>query len=91
MPTCRSSEAVHKRPAPRLQATRNDVYVGRNTAFAALLQRCRKQLDAGEERLVLHGLGAAVNRCVTLALALHQLYGDAITVWTEHSEQRQQG
>jgi hypothetical protein len=45
-----------------------------------LLKRARKLLDGGEQRIVLHGLGAAIHRCVMLALQLHSGYGNAISV-----------
>lgn len=72
--------AAGKRPPPRLQATKADIYIGRNSPFEAQLKRAQKMLDGGQANIILHGLGAAINRCINLALRLQQIYANAIEV-----------
>lgn len=38
--------------------------------YKAQLKRCEKLLESGEPELIIHGLGAAVNRACNLALQL---------------------
>ncbi|XP_070579167.1 ribonuclease P protein subunit p20-like [Ptychodera flava] len=61
---------LRKRLPRRLPKRKNDVYVNRRTNFGAQLERCQKLLDAGFEELFIHGLGAAINRAINLALQL---------------------
>ncbi|EDQ91636.1 uncharacterized protein MONBRDRAFT_31087 [Monosiga brevicollis MX1] len=72
-----------KRPPPRPVARPEDIYIGRNSPFAAQLQRARQLLMSGESRVVLHGLNAAINRCINLALQLHREFGGEMTVATD--------
>jgi len=46
--------------------------VNRKTDFAAQLERCQKLLDSSEQEVRIHGLGAAINRAINLALQLEQ-------------------
>ncbi|XP_055345624.1 ribonuclease P protein subunit p20-like [Paramacrobiotus metropolitanus] len=53
----------------------HDVYITLKTAFKAQMQRCRRMLEApGCPGITLHGLGAAANRAVNLALQLCSEY-----------------
>jgi len=61
---------VRKRLPPRLPVRKNDVYITRRTNFKAQLSRCEKLLDSGFDTINIHGLGAAVNRAINLALQL---------------------
>lgn len=61
---------VRKRLPPRFPVRKNDVYVTRRTNFKAQLARCEKLLDSGFDAVYIHGLGAAVNRAINLALQL---------------------
>jgi len=71
-----------KRMPPRLQSTPHDIYIGRNSPFDAQLKRAQKLLDDGQQRIVLHGLGAAINRCINLALKIQHIYAQ-ISVETD--------
>ena len=61
---------VNKRQPRKLPKRQNDVYVTRKSNFAAQMEKCEKLLDKGERELHIHGLGAAINRALNLALQL---------------------
>ena len=63
--------AFRKRLPRKLPVRKCDVYVTRKTDFKGQLERCQKKLDDGNVVYV-HGLGAAVNRAINLALQLKQ-------------------
>ena len=70
-----------KRPPKRLnhQPQRiNDIYVNRRSDFVSQLARCRKLLDQGVNELFIHGLGAAINRSINLALQLKETRGESL-------------
>ncbi|KAL3873050.1 hypothetical protein ACJMK2_036211 [Sinanodonta woodiana] len=63
-------EFILRKRLPRKLPKRNcDVYVTRKTDFKMQLARCQKLLDNGNDVYV-HGLGAAINRAINLALQL---------------------
>jgi ribonuclease P/MRP protein subunit RPP20 len=61
-----------KRPPGRLFTNRNDVYVGRNSNYRVQLERCQRMLEKECSEITIHGLGAAVNRAIHLALSLEE-------------------
>ena len=61
---------LRKRLPKRLPKRKNDVYVTRRTDIKAQLARCQKMLDSDCHVIYIHGLGAATNRAVNLALQL---------------------
>ncbi len=63
---------LRKMLPPRFTTRKNDVYVTKRTDFKAQEARCTKLLDSGYEEIYIHGLGAAVNRAINLALQLEQ-------------------
>ena len=65
----REEYALRKRLPKKLPNRKNDVYVTRKTCFKSQLERCQKLLDTGNE-VCIHGLGAAINRAVNLAMQL---------------------
>ncbi|XP_072176534.1 ribonuclease P protein subunit p20-like [Diadema setosum] len=65
-----NKSALRKRQPRRLPKRSNDIYVTRKSNFAGQLERCEKLLDAGEAEIHIHGLGAAINRALNLALQL---------------------
>ncbi|XP_012257698.1 ribonuclease P protein subunit p20 [Athalia rosae] len=67
-----SEHVIRKRLPPRLPKSNKDIYVTNKTSFKAQLSKCEKLLDSGESELVIHGLGAAVNRACNLALQLKE-------------------
>lgn len=69
-----------KRPPKRLTSARrvNDIYVNRHSDFASQLARCRKLLDQGVNVLYIHGLGAAINRSINLALQLKETHDEKL-------------
>jgi hypothetical protein len=46
----------------------NDIFVTRATPFASQLERARTLLDQGASEVVVHAVGAAINRAICLAL-----------------------
>jgi ribonuclease P/MRP protein subunit RPP20 len=65
----REEFSLRKRLPRKLPKRKNDVYVSRRTNFKQQLERCEKLLNNGSE-VYIHGLGAAINRAVNLALEL---------------------
>ncbi|XP_015190520.1 PREDICTED: ribonuclease P protein subunit p20 [Polistes dominula] len=50
------------------------VCVTKKTCFKAQLQRCKKLFNTGSSEIVIHGLGAAVERACNLALQLKEIH-----------------
>ncbi len=64
-------EYILRRRLPKtLPKRKNDVYINMKTDSKAQLARCKKMLDNGINELYIHGLGAAVNRAINVALQL---------------------
>lgn len=61
---------LRKRLPRKLPKRKNDVYVNRRTDIRAQLARCHKLFESGYTEIYIHGLGAAINRAMTLALQL---------------------
>ena len=76
------THARKRRPPKRLtQPPRvNDIYVNRRSDFVSQLARCRKLLDQGVNELFIHGLGAAINRSINLALQLKESRGENLEI-----------
>ncbi|KAJ3183200.1 ribonucleases P/MRP protein subunit pop7 [Gaertneriomyces sp. JEL0708] len=76
------SLARHKRPPQRAPTLSNDIYVSRKSSFLALAKRAQKLLDGKEFTfLTIHGMGAALNRAIQLALHLREKNNSRIS-WT---------
>ena len=71
---------LRKRLPKTLPRRKNDIYVNKKTDFKAQLARCQRILDNGANELYIHGLGAAVNRAINLALQLKALANGSIEV-----------
>lgn len=71
---------LRKRLPKTLPKRKNDVYINKKTDFKAQLARCQRMLDTGENELYIHGLGAALNRAINLALQLKALGNGSIEV-----------
>ncbi|XP_013145097.1 PREDICTED: uncharacterized protein LOC106108475 isoform X2 [Papilio polytes] len=52
----------------------NVIFVTKKTNFKAQLEKCCDLLTRGEKEIILHGLGAAIQRCCNLALQLEILF-----------------
>lgn len=63
---------LRKRLPRRLPKRKNDVYINRKTNLKAQIARCQKMLDAGVPEIHIHGLGAAMNKAMTVALQLQK-------------------
>ncbi|CAH0398254.1 unnamed protein product [Chilo suppressalis] len=66
--------AVKKRLPIRPVDGDNVVFITKKTNFKAQLDRCCDLLTKGEKEIILHGLGAAIQRCCNLALQLESLF-----------------
>ena len=64
--------AIRKRLPRQLPNRKNDIFVTKKTNFKAQMNRCQKLFDSGLNEVVIHGLGAAVNRAINLALQLQR-------------------
>lgn len=71
-----SSDYVIKRRQPFGSASKRskDVFVTNRTNFKAQLRKCEKLLNDGMSEVIIHGLGAAVNRACSLALQLREAH-----------------
>lgn len=63
---------LRKRLPRKLPKRKNDVYVSRKTDFKAQHARCMKLFESGFSEIFIHGLGAAVNRAINLALQIQK-------------------
>lgn len=52
----------------------NVIFITKKTNFKAQLDKCCDLLTRGEKDIILHGLGAAIQRCCNLALQLEILF-----------------
>lgn len=69
---------------PKLPKSRSDVYVNQKSSFIAQFNKC-KTLLSSEKEICIHGLGAAVNTAVNLALQLKTFYLETVTLETTTS------
>ncbi|KAL0882992.1 hypothetical protein ABMA27_016480 [Loxostege sticticalis] len=66
--------AVKKRLPIRPVEGDNVIFITKKTNFKAQLDKCCDLLTKGEKEIILHGLGAAIQRCCNLALQLEILF-----------------
>ncbi|GBP97200.1 Ribonuclease P protein subunit p20 [Eumeta japonica] len=66
--------AVKKRLPARPVEGGNVIFITKKTNFKAQLDKCCDLLTKGENEIILHGLGAAIQRCCNLALQLQTLF-----------------
>ncbi|KAL4716673.1 hypothetical protein ACJJTC_004792 [Scirpophaga incertulas] len=52
----------------------NVIFITKKTNFKAQLEKCCDLLTKGEKEIILHGLGAAIQRCCNLALQIETLF-----------------
>ncbi|XP_071877458.1 ribonuclease P protein subunit p20 [Bombus fervidus] len=76
-----SSDYIIKKRQPvdtKKKRRNNDIYITNNTNFKAQLKKCEKHLNNGTSEVIIHGLGAAVQRACSLALQLKKNHYDSI-------------
>ncbi|CAG5045085.1 unnamed protein product [Parnassius apollo] len=66
--------AIKKRLPVRPIEGNNVIFVTKKTNFKAQLDKCCDLLTRGEKEIILHGLGAAIQRCCNLALQVETLF-----------------
>ncbi len=76
----REEVVLMKRLSKDMPRRKNDIYVSKNTDYKNQIARCRRMLDSGWNELYIHGLGAAVNRAINIALQLKALGNGSIDV-----------
>ena len=84
------AERISKRAPQRHATSERDIFINRNSPFNAQLARAEKLLARcggggvdGSSVIVVHGLGAAINRALNLALRLQQRSLKPITLSVE--------
>ncbi|XP_072949409.1 ribonuclease P protein subunit p20-like isoform X1 [Epargyreus clarus] len=66
--------AIKRRLPIRPKEGDNVIFITKKTNFKAQLDKCCDLLTKGEKEIILHGLGAAIQRCCNLALQLEILF-----------------
>ncbi|XP_022116915.2 ribonuclease P protein subunit p20-like isoform X1 [Pieris rapae] len=66
--------ALKKRLPLRPKEGDNVIFITKKTNFKAQLDKCCDLLTKGEKDIILHGLGAAIQRCCNLALQVEALF-----------------
>ncbi|VDN58361.1 unnamed protein product [Dracunculus medinensis] len=69
---------IKKGLPPRFPRTKSDIYITRHTSIGAQKARIEKLLDNKFNSVTLHGLGAAVNRTVNVALQIQRKLVDSV-------------
>ncbi|KAJ3163699.1 ribonucleases P/MRP protein subunit pop7 [Geranomyces michiganensis] len=78
----KSGSVRHKRAVQRPPTLATDIYVSRKSTMQAQAKRAQMLLDGPDFTfLTIHGLGAAINPAIELALHLKEQYQDQIA-WT---------
>ncbi|KAI5633659.1 rpp20 subunit of nuclear RNase MRP and P domain-containing protein [Phthorimaea operculella] len=72
--------AVKKRLPVRPVDGDNVIFITKKTNFKAQLDKCCDLLTKGEKEIILHGLGAAIQRCCNLALQLETLFSGTVQI-----------
>ncbi|KAG6444499.1 ribonuclease P protein subunit p20 isoform X1 [Manduca sexta] len=66
--------SVKKRLPLRPVDGNNVIFITKKSNFKAQLDKCCDLLTGGENEIILHGLGSAIQRCCNLALQLEILF-----------------
>ncbi|KAK2584043.1 hypothetical protein KPH14_006493 [Odynerus spinipes] len=74
-----SNHVLRKRqPIGLIKRENKDIYVTNKTNFKAQLNNCERLFNAGVSEIVIHGLGAAINRACNLALQLKEIHHNTL-------------
>uniref|UniRef100_A0A1B6EPU9 Ribonuclease P protein subunit p20 n=1 Tax=Cuerna arida TaxID=1464854 RepID=A0A1B6EPU9_9HEMI len=76
--------SIRKRNPPHLRHN-NDIYITNKSNFQGQLTQCEKLIGEGESEIVLHGIGAAIQRTINLALQLNEKYQGSVELHVETS------
>ena len=77
-----------KRLPLKFSRRKNDVYITTKTNFRAQIKRIKKLLETGNNEVFLHGLGAAIERTVNLALTLEEEAKPMVKIEVSHDSMR---
>ncbi|XP_011162295.1 ribonuclease P protein subunit p20 isoform X1 [Solenopsis invicta] len=69
-----AKHALRKRQSFKSSRSDRDIYVNNKTPFKGQLYKCEKLFDKGASEVIIHGLGAAVCKAVSLALRLKEIH-----------------
>ncbi|KFM66911.1 Ribonuclease P protein subunit p20, partial [Stegodyphus mimosarum] len=72
-----NEERFEKRLPATFPRRKNDVYINQKSNFIAQFNKCKSMLANEEKEIVIHGLGAAVNTAVNLALQLKSSFSES--------------
>lgn len=67
-----------RQPIGLIKRSNKDIYVTNKTNFKAHLNNCERLFNAGISEIVIHGLGAAINRACNLALQLKEIHHNTL-------------
>ncbi|OAD58751.1 Ribonuclease P protein subunit p20 [Eufriesea mexicana] len=82
-----SSDYIIKKRQPfgRRQKQDNDIFITNKTNFKAQLKKCEKLLSNDTSEVIIHGLGATVQRACNLALQLKEIHYGSVELDTRTS------
>lgn len=67
-----------RQPIGLIRRGNKDIYVTKKTNFKAQLNNCEKLFNNGASEIVIHGLGAAIDRACNLALQLKEIHHNTL-------------
>ncbi|OQR74059.1 ribonuclease P protein subunit p20-like [Tropilaelaps mercedesae] len=73
-----SEYELRKRLPPQMPRSPDHVYVNTRTEFKHQFERVKSVLLNGGKEVHIHGIGAAVNRAINIALQVQSHFGDAM-------------
>lgn len=76
----RDQHTFKKRIPPRFPKRENDIYISNKSNFKSQFEKCEKLLDGNNNEILLHGLGAAIDRTINLALRLKEKFMDTCEI-----------
>ncbi|XP_022663250.1 ribonuclease P protein subunit p20-like [Varroa jacobsoni] len=74
----KSEYELRKRPPPQMPRSPNHVYVNTRTEFKHQFERAKDVLLGGGKEVHIHGIGAAVNRAINIALQVQSHFGEVM-------------
>ncbi|XP_035722735.1 ribonuclease P protein subunit p20-like [Vespa mandarinia] len=69
---------LRKRQPKLIRQVNRDIYVTNKTDFKAQISKCEKLLNIGVSEIIIHGLGAAIDRACNLALQLKEIHHNSL-------------
>jgi len=76
----KSEFELRKRLPPQMPRSADHVYINMRTDFKFQMARAKKVIFDGANEVHIHGLGAAINRAINIALQVQSHYNDALDI-----------